>query len=210
MKVLARLLSQIDIWQCSNLVKCTLIWVRELKEINRLLSQMDILHQMLIKVWSRDTLICERVLQILTLSSNSQYVLTPKIRFDPPGHRKTRVSIKGRKCRVMTCWCENEVSEKSKHSSWTVGHVSRWGNLTPPTIIICKETIVFNNNNNTNNNNNDLGVRLPAYACYGRPPHLGDGLSILSQHPFPDFPPYVVRTPHIHGATDYGAPNSLT
>ena len=101
----------------------------------------------------------------------------------------------------MLCWCENEVSEKSKHSSWTVGHVSRWGNLTPPTIIICKETIVFNNN--------DLGVRLPAYTSYGWLPLLGDGVSILlSQHPLPDFPPYVVRTPHIHGATDYGAPNS--
>ena len=30
------------------------------------------------------------------------------------------------------------------------------------------------------------------------PPHL----------PIPAFPPYAVRTPHIHGATDYGAPNS--
>ena len=48
----------------------------------------------------------------------------------------------------------------------------------------------------------------PAYASYGRLPPLGDGLSILlSQHPIPAIPPYVVRTPHIHGDTDYGAPN---
>ena len=55
----------------------------------------------------------------------------------------------------MTLWCENEVSEKSKHSSWTVGHVSRRGNLTPPTIIIYKETIGFNDNSDTNDNDND-------------------------------------------------------
>ena len=90
MKVLAKLLSQIDTWQCSNLMKCTLIWIRELQEIKRLLSQIDILHQMLIKFWPRDTLICERVLEILTLSSNSQYVLKVKIRFDCAGHRKMK------------------------------------------------------------------------------------------------------------------------
>ena len=63
MKVLARQFSQIDTWQCSNLMKCTLIWIPELKEINKLLSQMDILHQKLIKFWSRETMICENVLQ---------------------------------------------------------------------------------------------------------------------------------------------------
>ena len=30
----------------------------------------------------------------------------------------------------------------------------------------------------------------------------------LRRFPIPAFPPYVVRTPHIHGATAYGAPNS--
>ena len=62
----------------------------KIEEINRLLSQMDILHQKLIKFWSRDTLICKRVLQILTLSSNSQYVLKVKIRFDRAGHEKNK------------------------------------------------------------------------------------------------------------------------
>ena len=37
-----------------------------------------------------------------------------------------------------------------------------------------------------------------------------EGIMINSpQHfPIPDLPPYAVRTPHIHGATAYGAPNS--
>ena len=95
MKELAKLFSQIDTWQCSNLLKCTLIWIRELQEINRQLSQMDILHQILIKLWSRDTLICERVLGILTLSSNSQYVLKVKIRFDCAGHKKNEKKQQG-------------------------------------------------------------------------------------------------------------------
>ena len=60
----------------------------ELQEFHRLFAQMDIMHQKLIKFWSRDTLICERVLGILTMSSNSQYVLKVKIRFDCAGPRK--------------------------------------------------------------------------------------------------------------------------
>ena len=38
----------------------------KMEEFNRLFAQMDILQQKLIKFWSRDTLICERVLGILT------------------------------------------------------------------------------------------------------------------------------------------------
>ena len=37
-------------------------------------------------------------------------------------------------------------------------------------------------------------------------PFRGKGLANDPQHfPIPDLPPYAVRTPHIHGATDYGA-----
>ena len=40
-------------------------------------------------------------------------------------------------------------------------------------------------------------------------PSRGEGLAYYPQHfPIPDFPPYAVKTPHIHGATAYGAPNS--
>ena len=89
MKVLARLFSQIYTWQCSNLVKCTLIWIRELKEINRLFSQMDILHEKLIKFWSRKPSICDNVLQSGSPTPPGVEFWSPKIRFDPPGHRKT-------------------------------------------------------------------------------------------------------------------------
>ena len=109
MKVLARLFSQIDTWQCSNLVKCTLIWIRELKEINRLFSQMDILHQKLIKFWSRDTTICENVLQSGSTTPLGVELWNPKLRFDPPGHRKTRAATMAQICRDVTLWCEIEV-----------------------------------------------------------------------------------------------------
>ena len=37
-------------------------------------------------------------------------------------------------------------------------------------------------------------------------PSRGEGLANDPQHfPIPDFPPYAVKTPHIHGATAYGA-----
>ena len=89
MKVLARLFSQIDTWQCSNLVKCTLIWIRELKEIDILFSQMDILHKMMIPFWSRETMICDNVLQSGSPTPLGVEFRSPKMRFDPPGHRKT-------------------------------------------------------------------------------------------------------------------------
>ena len=40
--------------------------IPELQELHRLFAQIDILHQKLIKFRSRDTLICERILGILT------------------------------------------------------------------------------------------------------------------------------------------------
>ena len=43
-----------------------------------------------------------------------------------------------------------------------------------------------------------------------RPPPCGgrEAGQLSGDHPLPAFPPYAVRTPHIHGATDYGDPNS--
>ena len=51
----------------------------KVEEIHKLFAQIDILQQKLIKICSRDILICERVLGILTLSSNTHYVLNVKI-----------------------------------------------------------------------------------------------------------------------------------
>ena len=109
MKVLARLLSQIDTWQCSNLVKCTLIWIRELKEINRLLSQMDILHKKLIKFWSRETMICDNVLQSGSTTPPGVESGAIPARFDPPGHRKPVAPTMAQICRDVILWCEIEV-----------------------------------------------------------------------------------------------------
>ena len=66
---------------------------------------------------------------------------------------------------------------------------------------------VFNNNNNNNNNNFILGTsRFLAAMRFNRqelPPHFG-GMHSCSQpgtcnNPIPAIPPYVIRTPHIHG-----------
>ena len=52
-------------------------------------AEIYILHQKFIKIWPRDTLICERVLGIRPLSSNSQFVLKVKLRLYYAGHRKS-------------------------------------------------------------------------------------------------------------------------
>ena len=112
MKVLARLLSQIDTWQCSNLMKCTLIWIRELKEINRLLSQMDILYKMMIQFWSRETMICDNVLQSGSTTSVLLGVWCIPDRFHPPGHRKPACKTYTSGCRDVISWCEIGIFEK--------------------------------------------------------------------------------------------------
>ena len=62
--------------------------IPELQEINELFAQMDILHQKLIKTWSRDTLICENVLGSGTPTPPGVEFWRIKIRFYPAGHRK--------------------------------------------------------------------------------------------------------------------------
>ena len=95
--------------------------IRELQEINKLLSQMDILHQKLIKIWSRDTMICERVLGKWAPTPPGVEFWRTKIRFYPAGHRKRIQQQNNPICRLITLWCEDEVSEKIKHSTLTVG-----------------------------------------------------------------------------------------
>ena len=62
--------------------------IPELEEFHRLFAQMDILHQKLVKFRSRDTLICESVLGILTPTPPGVEFWITKIRFYPAGHRK--------------------------------------------------------------------------------------------------------------------------
>ena len=110
--------------------------IPELQEINRLFAQIDILHQQLIKFWSRDTLICERVLGKWTPTRPGVKFWMTKIRFYPAGHKKTAQQQNTQFCRVITLWCENEVFEKIKHSSLTVGHIWSSPNSIGSTIII--------------------------------------------------------------------------
>ena len=110
--------------------------IRELQEINKLLSQIDILHQKLIKFWSRDTMICENVLGSGSPTPPGVEFWKTKIRFYPAGHKKKSAATTNSICRLITLWCENEVSEKSKHSSWTVGYKWSWATSSGSTIII--------------------------------------------------------------------------
>ena len=62
--------------------------IPELQEINRLFAQMDIWQQKLIKIWSRDILICENVLGGGSPTPPGVEIWRIKIRFYPPGHKK--------------------------------------------------------------------------------------------------------------------------
>ena len=64
-------------WSASwwDLSEWAFMLIPELQEFHRLFAQMDILHQMLIKSWPRDTLICERVLGNLTPTPSRSSIL---------------------------------------------------------------------------------------------------------------------------------------
>ena len=62
--------------------------IPELQEFHKLFAQMDILQQKLIKIWSRDTLICEKVLGKWTPTPPGVEFWRMKIRFYPAGHKK--------------------------------------------------------------------------------------------------------------------------
>ena len=89
----------------------------KMEEINRLFAQMDILQQKLIKICSRDTLICENVLGKWTPTPPGVEFWRTKIKFYCAGHRKTSTATTISICRAITLWCKNEDSKKSKDSS---------------------------------------------------------------------------------------------
>ena len=62
--------------------------IPELQEFHRLFAQMDILKEKLIKIWSRDTPICENVLGSGTPTPPRVEFWRIKIKFYPAGHRK--------------------------------------------------------------------------------------------------------------------------
>ena len=62
--------------------------IPELQKFHGLFTQIVILHQKLINIWSRDTLICERGLGTLTPTPPGVEFWRTKIRFYYAGHRK--------------------------------------------------------------------------------------------------------------------------
>ena len=92
----------------------------KMEEINRLFAQMDILQQKLIKICSRDTLICENVLGKWTPTPPGVEFWRTKIRIYCARHRKKATATTNPICRGITLWCKNEDSKKSKDSSKTV------------------------------------------------------------------------------------------
>ena len=84
----------------------------KMQEFNKLFRQITFGHQKIIKISDAEALICETVLEILTMSSYSQYDLKGKTVFNWPVHRKTTQQQKVPICRVITLWCKNEDSRK--------------------------------------------------------------------------------------------------
>ena len=75
--------------------------IPELQEFHRLFAQMDILKEKLIKIWSRDTPICENVLGSGTPTPPGVEFWRTKSRFYLAGHRKTSQQHKGPICRPL-------------------------------------------------------------------------------------------------------------
>ena len=68
--------------------------IPDLQEFHRMFAQMDILQQKLIKFWSRDTLLCEKVLRMLTPTPSGVEFWRTKIRIYCAGHRKNEKRTK--------------------------------------------------------------------------------------------------------------------
>ena len=94
--------------------------IPELQEFRRLFAQINILHQKLTKIWSRDALICERVLGILTPTPPGVEFWKTKIGFDPARHRKTATATNNTICRVITLRGKIKGFKKNEDSSQTV------------------------------------------------------------------------------------------
>ena len=99
---------------------------------------------------------------------------------------------------------DTRLSEKSHR--WDPGSSS---------IIFFKDNKMFNNNNNNSNNNNNHFIpgtlRFPCDLAF--PPRGAStplwgiqscSLAATWHNPIPAIPPYVIKTPHMHGAPDYG------
>ena len=92
----------------------------KMEEINRLFAQMDILQQKLIKICSRDTLICESFLGSGTPTPPGVEFRRTKIRFYPAGHKKMEKQQWARFAGASLYGVGMKFLKKSKDSRWTV------------------------------------------------------------------------------------------
>ena len=96
----------------SDLRECASVLIPELQEVMRLFPQIDMMHQMLIKIRSRDTLICERVLGNLTPTPPGVEFWRIKIRIDCAGHRKNEKRTRTRFAGPSLCGVKVQILNK--------------------------------------------------------------------------------------------------
>ena len=84
----------------------------KMQEFNRLFRQIAFAHQQIRNIYDAETLICEIVLGILTMSSYSQYDLNGKTVFNLRVHTKNENTTTVPICRPITLWCKNEDSRQ--------------------------------------------------------------------------------------------------
>ena len=104
---------------------------------------MDILKEKLIKIWSRDTPICENVLGSGTPTPPGVEVWRTKIRFYCAGYRKPATTTTIQICRFITLRGKIKGLNNNKDSRLTVGHFWSWANSGGSTIIIIVVLIDF-------------------------------------------------------------------
>ena len=86
--------------------------IPELQEFHRLFAQMDILKEKLIKIWSRDTPICENVLGSGTPTPPGVEFWRIKIRFYPAGHRKNGKTTTSPDSGSPFCYVKMQIQKK--------------------------------------------------------------------------------------------------
>ena len=94
--------------------------ILELQEFQRLFAQMDILHQHLIKFWSRDTRICQRVLGNLTPTPPGVEFWRIRLELTVQDIGKRANNKRSRLAGSSFLWCKSGDSEQDEDSSLTV------------------------------------------------------------------------------------------
>ena len=96
-------------------------------EFQRLLAQIDILQQKLIKIWPRDIPMCDVFPGRGTATPPGVEFGRTRIRFHPAGHKEKRVATTNSICRLSVFFYKKKHGDKQKWDSiWAVGHFGSW------------------------------------------------------------------------------------